>query len=122
MARLVLLDPTAELDEIFVGIHHAALDGLRCSRIVSTLIQGHPAALILFQLTYCWPGQSTAHALNLSPRVHVLGKKCLGRIVGGARNARSTPLRKAPTRAGTPEVSLDYTPTSSSVKERPSKC
>jgi len=122
VTRLVLLDATAELDEILVGVHHAPLERLRRPRIVSTIIQGDPAALIFFQLTYCWPGQSTAHALNLSPQIHVLGDGRLERMLGRVRNARPAPPRKARPEARSPEAPLDYTPGCVNVKERPSEC
>jgi hypothetical protein len=43
MAAVALLNPTAELDEILVGVDDAAFDGLRGPRVVLAVVERNPA-------------------------------------------------------------------------------
>jgi uncharacterized protein DUF3359 len=68
------LHPVAQCDQILVGIDNRPFEGLRRSRVVLAVIEGHPPPPELFTSTNLEPRQSTAHSVFLeSPRARPSG-------------------------------------------------
>lgn len=61
---LALPDTCAELDEVVVRVDDRSLDGLRCSSVVSAIVEGDPSTSVLVALPDLRPTHATTHVLN----------------------------------------------------------
>lgn len=85
MLVLALPDTRAELDQVVVRVDDRSLDGLRCSSVVSAIVEGDPSASVLVALPDLRPTHATTHLLNQphsldvshsEVRVHDSDSKC----------------------------------------------
>jgi hypothetical protein len=65
MAVVAVLNAPAKFDKVLVGIDNAALERLRRTRIVATIVERDPPTPELVTPSNLRPGHPTTHAINL---------------------------------------------------------